>query len=469
MKFSLKEVGVILLGTIVLCLPVFFNGYPLLTYDSGSYIHGGFTGIVPVDRPLAYGLFIKYTSLSSSLSFTVYAQCILLSAVLYLFLKNVIRDREKSNLYFIGILTALTLLTNIGWCAGQIMADVFTAIFIISFISLVLFERLSKPQVIFLAFALVLSCIVHLTHLLMAMSASVILLLYWFIFRKRSGLFTLSLKRVGLVIGLTIVSWTTVLLINNNHEGGGGYRLNKGSHVFLMAHFIEVGTMEEFLKQNCDKPEFKDCKTCLYKDSLEHTLGEYLWSWNSSLYKTGGWEGTEQEHNFIFKKMFSDLNFVAKNIYGSLKFGTEELFLTQVGYDINPLEKGSPPWIEIEKWLPREMNKFLASKQNTEPYLNGKLETLNMINTALLFVSGTVLLVYFIRKKTKGLEYFFVILVLLFYALNAFLTAGLNAPSPRFQGRIAWLIPMLAIVLIINNKSHISSLYKRLVSKNNLS
>jgi hypothetical protein len=127
MRFSLKEAGIILLGTLVLCLPVFYNGYPILTYDSGTYIRSGLSGIVPVDRPLGYGLFIKYTSLSSSLSFTVSSQCLLLSVVLYFFLKNVIREKEKFNLYFLGILTSLTFLTNIGWCAGQIMADVFPA------------------------------------------------------------------------------------------------------------------------------------------------------------------------------------------------------------------------------------------------------------------------------------------------------------------------------------------------------
>lgn len=459
MKSLYKEIGIIILGTLVICLPVFFNGYPLLTYDGAAYIRSGFTGIVPIDRPLGYGLFIKYTSMGSSLWYTVLAQSFLLAAVIHLVLKKCL-PAAKRDLIYLSILLLLVLFTNIGWCGGQIMADIFTPLFILTFIALLLFEDLPARTMFFLGAVFILCCTTHLTHLLMALAASVFLVLLWALLKWRRKPLFFSVKRLVVVAALSFASYITVGTINATHENGGGFKISRGSHVFLMAHFIEMGVMEEFLKKNCDKPEFKDCKTCLYKDSLEHTLGEYLWSWNSSLYKTGGWEGSEPEHKFIFKKMFSDPVFATKGILGSLKFGFRELFLTQVGYDVNPLEKDSPPWTEISQRFPWEMNSFLASKQNTEPFLTKKLEFVDLCNTILVIFSFCVMLYYFIRVKVRGREYMMGLLILFFYILNAFLTAGLNAPSPRFQGRVAWLLPFFFMVIFVNHRTAVLNYFK---------
>lgn len=454
MKSSFKAAGVILLGAFILCMPAFYNGYPFFSYDSGTYIRSGFTGIVPIDRPLAYGLFIRHSSLFFSLWFTIYSQCIILSGVLYLLLKNIITKKEKIDFNYLIIIVSLTFFTNIGWCVDQIMPDIFAPILIISFINLLVVKNLTVIKLFFLAPVFILSCTTHLTHLLMAIIASSLLLITLFFYRKIRGVLLYS-KKVLIISLLSIVSLFAVLMINYTHENGGGFKLSRGSHVFLMAHFIEMGTMEEFLKENCDKPEFKDCKTCLYKDSLEHSLDEYLWSWNGTLAKTGGWDGSEKEHNFILKKMFSDINFLVKNIYGSIRFGLTELCLITIGDGIYPLDKTTPPGIEIKNYYPDELNTFMRSKANTEPYLVTKFDTVNYLNILLLIISGCVILYYFLYKKNRNREYFLGLLLISFVVLNALITAGLNAPCPRFQSRVVWLIPLFLFVIVLNNKTYI--------------
>ena len=464
MKSSLKEACVILLGAFILCIPTFYNGYPFLSYDSGTYIESGFTGIVPIARPLAYGLFVRHSSMCFSLWFTIYAQCIILSSVLYLLLKNTIIKKERFNFFYLIILIALTFFTNIGWCVGQIMADIFAPIFIISFVCILFIEKLNVINLTFLALVFILSCTAHLTHLLMAMVASSLLLIFLFRYRKRREIVLHYRKRVVLILMLSIGSLFTVLTINYTHKNGGGFKLSRGSHVFLIAHFIEMGTMEEFLKENCNKPEFKDCKTCLYKDSLEHSLDEYLWSWNGTLTKTGGWENTEKEHNFILKKMFSDYNFAIKNIYGSIRFGLTELCQITIGDGIGPLNKTTPPGIEIKKYYPSELNSFMLSKANTEPYLVTKFDTANYFNTLLVTISVCTILYYFLYKKNRSKEYFPGVLLISFVILNAFLTAGLNAPNPRFQSRVIWLIPLFLFIIVLNNQTYILKHCKKVIS-----
>ncbi len=464
MKSYLKEIGVILLGAFVLCIPVFYNGFPILCYDSGTYIKSGFTGVVPIDRPLGYGLFVRHSSMSFSLWFTIYAQCIILSGTLYLLLKNSIIKKDKFNFSYIVILVGLTSFSSIGWCAGQIMADIFAPIFIVSFICFLVIDKLNISNLVFLILVFVLSCITHYTHLLMALIASIVLFVSLLLVKKITGRFFLPFKRILLVSTLSIISLITCLTINYLHEGGREFRLSRGGHVFIIAHLVQTGTLEEFLKENCDKPEFKDCKTCLYKDSLEYSLEEYLWSERGTLDKTGGWYRTEREHNFIISKMFSDFNFVIKNIYESFRFGVTELFSTKVGDGINPLNRNTPPGEQINKYFPDELNAFLVSKQNMEPYLNKKLDTVNDYNSVLLIISACIILYYFLYKKNKNKEYFLGLLIVCFVVLNAFATAGLNAPCPRFQSRVSWLILLFVAVIILNNKTNILKRYKKLIS-----
>lgn len=462
MKQYLKKFCVVLFGAFIICIPVFYNGYPLLCYDSGTYIRSGFLGSVSIDRPLGYGLFVRHSSMAFSLWFTVYAQCVILSGVLFILLRNFIKS-DKFNFLFIGLLTILTFFTNVGWCAGQIMADIFTSIFILSFINILLTKKMDIMHIIFLAFIFIIGCTTHFTNLLIAITSSIILLLCIILFKTKIQEFNFYFKRVLLVCSFTIVSFFACLLINYTHPEGGGFRLSKGSHVFLMAHFVQAGTMEEFLKENCNKPEFKDCKICLCKDSLETSLDEFLWTWDGTLQKTGGWQGSEQEYNFVIKKMFSDINFIVKNIYLSVRFGITQLFSCKVGDGIVVLDKNTPPAIEINKYFHDELNSFLHSKQNSEPYLDKNLETINNYDTILLVFSAFGILYYLFYYKSRNKEFFLGILIVFFLCLNAFFTAGLNAPCPRFQSRVAWLIPLFFFIIIYNHRTYIFKIYKTVI------
>jgi hypothetical protein len=66
-------------GAFILMIFALYNGYPLFSNDSASYIHSGYYLQVAGDRPVFYGLFIRATSLGISMWGTVLAQCLILS------------------------------------------------------------------------------------------------------------------------------------------------------------------------------------------------------------------------------------------------------------------------------------------------------------------------------------------------------------------------------------------------------
>jgi len=83
-------VVIIIIAAAGLMLPAFYNGYPLVYSDTGTYIASGFEGKVPNSRPITYGLFIRHSSLTASLWLSAFAQCLMVSLLLYYFSHRVI-------------------------------------------------------------------------------------------------------------------------------------------------------------------------------------------------------------------------------------------------------------------------------------------------------------------------------------------------------------------------------------------
>jgi hypothetical protein len=89
----------VLLGSLVLCFLAFYNKYPLVFPDTGTYVLSGFTGQVPKDRPIIYGLFLRHISLWESLWLVILFQGVLLSLTIFYYFKY-LGGTEKYLPYF---------------------------------------------------------------------------------------------------------------------------------------------------------------------------------------------------------------------------------------------------------------------------------------------------------------------------------------------------------------------------------
>ncbi|MEZ4979591.1 MAG: hypothetical protein R2772_09875 [Chitinophagales bacterium] len=72
-----KKIFFFLLGPLLLLFPAFYNGYPLVYSDTGTYIQSGMEMLIPNDRPIFYGLFIRIFSLGFSLWLVIYIQALI--------------------------------------------------------------------------------------------------------------------------------------------------------------------------------------------------------------------------------------------------------------------------------------------------------------------------------------------------------------------------------------------------------
>ncbi|HAV25679.1 MAG TPA: hypothetical protein DCX01_05840, partial [Bacteroidetes bacterium] len=155
-----------ILGALLLCIPAFYNGYPLVYSDTGTYIRSGMEMYVPSDRPIVYGLFIRFFSLGYSLWFTVITQCIALSFVLHKLIKHTVPSISYAGI--LSIIAMLTAFTSVAWYSSQIMPDIFTFCSVACIILLASGKLKITPGKILLLVIILFSFSVHFTNILLS-------------------------------------------------------------------------------------------------------------------------------------------------------------------------------------------------------------------------------------------------------------------------------------------------------------
>ena len=448
MKLS-KVILLLLFATFILSIIGFYNGYPLVYSDTGTYIYCGFNLFIPKDRPIPYGLFIRFFSLRFSLWLVVFVQNFLTAFVIYEVLRTIKIKKNRIAVIYLSIITFLVMVTGIGWYSNQIMPDFFAPLVIMSIYILLHKRKIMDFSGIFIALLLIFSLVVHFTHMMIGTVLLLVLVIFRFSRNKYFG--AITLQRIGIISVLVLSSW--IILPGVNYLIERKFIFSKGSHVFLMAHLVDTGILEKFLNENCTDKEYKDCKLCQYKDVLPGDLSQFLWE-DSILTKTGGWNESEKEYNKIIFGTLKQPKYLFLNIWKSGTYGLVELTQNHIGAGLSPYRKGSAPWGQISWRFHTELNSYLNARQNIFNGMNMNLDHINVIQSYLLVLSLLLLIYFFTTPILKTLDpgsVSFLFLTILGIVVNAFVTGGLNSPTSRFEARVVWLLPFALIIILVKN------------------
>lgn len=452
MKTRIHNLVSIGIGALILSIVGFFNGYPLVYSDTGTYIYSGFSTFIPRDRPIIYGLFLKYFSLFQSAWFVILTQNLLTAFVLFQLLKMLIEKRVYLKKAYFGIVLFLTLFSGIGWYSNQLMPDFLAPLSILSIFILLKQERFFSPTNLMLMLILIFSSITHFSHLLIGSTLIAAIAFLKLVIRKQ--LTDISCLRIFSVAAIVFSGWLILPTVNFMVEKK--FILSKGSHVFLMAHLNDTGILKKFLDEHCTDEEFKDCKICEFKDSLPVDLASFMWSKQNIVKKTGDWEGSEEEYNKIIHATLKNPKYLFLNCYKSLTYGLIQLTRNGIGQGLTAYNEGSAPYGQIKWRFPSELNNYLNSKQNKWDGVNLNFKLVNVIQLVIIIASLFILIFLFSAHAPSQLSFsttFFLIFIVGAIVINAFITAGLNSPCERFQARVIWMLPLALIILIINNYS----------------
>jgi hypothetical protein len=413
----------------------FYNGYPLVTSDTGAYISNGFELSFPRDRLITYSLFLRGTSLQHTLWLPVILQGMLLAFLLYRLCRILIPDQPFSNLHFTVIVLSVTGLTAAGWYSGQAMPDVFTAFVVLS-IMLYLFDQVRYgrwlyPLIIFL------SMMMHNSNLLTLAVFSILLLGYAFWKYK---------PWIHKLIIIMSISVGSILAIGIAHVSSGyGFTISKSTHVFLIGKLCENGMLKVYLDRQCSMNNYS---LCAYKDQLPHVAWDFIWDQNSPFYKTGGWDSTRTEYNHIIKDIIFSPRYWPGLIFKSAEHTFRQISQIQIGDGLYPYRENTNPYWKVQQYYGHELPEYMRSRQQMATL---DVKPFNIVYTLTFLLSTMAVLLLMIRHPFSPEVKWIYLLLLLFVFVNAFVTANFANVLGRLSSRVIWLIPAVNLILLFRH------------------
>ncbi len=422
-------------STLVLLYPAFYNGFPFVFSDTGTYINSGFENKVPDDRPIFYGLFIRYSSLATSLWLTVFLQSFIVALALYESVCVMLKQSTYQNQIYSIVIILLAAFSGLPYVTSTLLPDIFTPVSLLLF-CLLLFKSgtLQKWQTVLLYAVFAFFALTHLSNL-MAFSLIVVMMLVNVVWLK---------KRIPLIVRNSVLCfalWFIIILVNALF--GAGFRANKATPVFMTAKMSENGLLGEYLH---NEENAKQLKIYPYRDSLPFCAADYVWDANSVLYKTGGWDANLGEYSFILKDMLTTPKYFARFIARGFIDGLQQLTLTAFGEEFIPYGEGSPPAGQVEMRFRGDKHAYYHSRQ-TNKWLNINFDNAAARQNILIAISLVIIALYLLKNglnETKGIMCLF---ILAFIFCNAFSTGAFTMVTARYNSRVIWLIPFVATVI----------------------
>lgn len=456
MLSSLKTNGTTFLwifaGGILLCYSGFYNGFPIVYPDTGTYIFSGFEGYVPRDRPLTYGMFLRHSSMAESLFWVILAQGFLCSLAIYLFTSQLLTRFSKP--VFIALVLALMMCTNLSIYVSYLTPDVFTGIFWSSVMLLLVCDLSKKVRITTFALAWI-SCSMHNSNLLECL---LLLLLFPLVFLVPRYRTKNMVKKGVLLAGLTAFSWLAVLGLHFAH--GRVASVQQSSHIFFLARLHEMELLKPYLETHCQ--EGSTWQLCAYKDKLPN---DFIWNQDSPANKDGDWAAHKTEYDKVINGILTTPFLLKKFIVGAINGTISQFFFFRVE-DLQNISEDASACIAIKTHFPTEMGMLRASHQQ---HRNHFLDFEDQNNTQEILFFLFLLLVAFLATGQQSILLpnqqvrTIILFTLVALVLNAAVCATLSTVVSRYQGRMIWLPACLVLMFLVEQ---IYRLPQILVGKN---
>lgn len=419
-------------GVGLLLLVAFYNRYPTVFADTGSYLWTGafFVAFFPYRAP-GYSLFTRLSSLGASAWFTVAAQAIIVVWLLRETCTHFIGgDRRFREISLLATVCLLTLLTSLPWLASMLMPDVFAGDLFLSAFLLAFTTGFSLPRKVSLAALMTISVIAHTSLLPIAglFVASVIVL--QFARRQPLPLARVQAARAAawLLLPIVVAGLGTATL---NREMGLGFKLTPSRDPVVLARLFGDGLAGDFLRDNCARHAFISCR---YLSNLPKTNEDFLFR-HPLLQELAGHDDEVQEIVRGTLRAYP-MQFAGDSMKDSvrqlLSLRTDEVFRSH----------GSIDWSAsaVKKIFPGDFQAFSTSRQSRGLMLPLAVVA-SKIDIAIFWLSlgGCVMFARTARFKQAN-EFFYAVIA--FLAINAFVNATLAGVFDRYQSRVEWLVPL---------------------------
>lgn len=433
--------GTILVLTLALLMPAFWNGYPIFYFDSLDYISLPYTWKIPIFRTAGYGVFAVVARLFDSVWPIIVTQSLLLAYILFETRRVLFADLSARA--SLAIFAALMIFTGMPWLASTVMPDVFTTPTVLLAIMLAQTDvPLGAVRRTVFVLLLAIAGAAHPTHI--ALSIGLVACIFAF---DRLAAYGWPLCRLHVrYVLIGIVLGTAFTVAANWVATGKVFFTPRTTQVLTLAVLVEKGMVQEFLEETCDDPAAHKSILCSYRHQLVPDANEFLWH-NDFFHPIGGWDAMLKEAPWMLDEIMDrhPVEFVltmaelmAEQI---VTFRTGEGFRTMVGF----LD------LELRTYYAHENATFMAARQQSYKDVElSPMMTINLVHapvmlTALPLVFLTVWLAW--RRKDRW-NLTIASLASLAYLGNAFICGAISNPADRYGNRIAWLVVLVVLIVL---------------------
>ncbi len=431
---NLPSILFVISGTIILLWPALHNGYPLVSSDSGTYIRSP----RPLDRPVGYYLLILITTLRLSLWLVIFYQALFTSYLMfrnsYLLLRREGLNKIPSQITSFGILILVVILTDLPKYVSWVMPDIFTSwIFLGGMLYLLSSEWYDK----LIAYTVIsISFLTHGSHILIIFSSLFLLLVIGIIYRKK--IHDIYKKLPGLAYIVTLLTIFTCVL---NFGLGFGFTLSQNKGNFIISMLVSDGIVSKVLDTYGPTKGWRFYK---YKKDLDAGIGKtddwFLWDKDSPINKMRDWVWEDQtEQNEIISYAVRD--YYPEIIEDSLIDTWRLLYCFNSNDRLRSYASPHLSTYEAVKFkYPNELDDYLKSRQQRGLFVNVRLIPLNEHILQYIFISITLVILFFFIYKRQYKSSILLISAIIFIILNAWICASLSTIIGRYNGRVFWLI-----------------------------
>jgi hypothetical protein len=388
-----------------------------------------------------YSLFMLPLHATVTLWPVVVAQALLAAWVLWLVCR-VLLSRVTA-LAFIGGTAALATLTWLPWLVCELMPDLFTPLLI-----LVICLLACMPQrLLRLEYAvLVAAAAFMIASQQSSLPLACVLLATLGLFAHYRGAHDNSGRPRRWPVLLLPPALALLALCSVNLFAHGRFAVSPFGNVFLLARVIYDGPGMDILRRDCPAAGWR---LCPYLADFPPISDDFLWRPDSPLNRAGGPKIVSQDADAIIRAALQTEPLAEARAAASNTL--EQLQQFASGDGLTPWLAEVSHWIESDFPAAESASYAAARQQSGSLAVPWPLPALHKV-VALAGVAACALLLPLAlirRAPCAG----FLLAVLIALPLSATITGALSTPHDRYQSRIMWLPPFIAMVSLLSLRS----------------
>ncbi len=436
------NLAAILLGTLLLIWPAVLNGYPLVFSDTGAFLHQTLGPLVIWDKPHVYGPLLHLFHWRVTLWGPVLAQGLMLSWLLWL-VQRALRGVATAKLHLAVTLGAAAL-TTAPFTIALLMPDVFAPAVLLALLLLGFCrDALSRAEAAALGLLAALGIAAHLSHLPLAAAIAAIVLL---LTRRAAPTLRVALPIMGAI----------ALLLATNLWGHGRAVLSPHGATFLLARLQADGPAARVIRDRCPDSGWY---LCAFADRLPMDSDDFLWRPDSPVNRApdgsprflGGALLSAEAGEIVRATLRAHPVEVAWAMLGN---ALRQLVTAGAGDTLvnDHLAAAVRPRI-AEGFPARELAAFDGSLQS-RGQLPAAVAPILSLHAPVLVLGVALALAALWRGD--ALRRRLMIGLVIGVAANAFATGALSKPHQRYEARILWLVPVVAVIALMPRRPQAS-------------